>query len=206
MSESNHPLNDLKLFPLGMTLFPEGIISLNIFEPRYLSLIKRHYLRAEPFGVVTLLRGFEVKLPEQEVAYARVGTLAKILEFEELQPAVYRIKCVGWHRFEINHCLSSQAGVERAQASLLPEDPEIKVTQELQNVADTLGQFIAQNQERGVKLKDFPFSQPFRLDECGWVANRWTELLSLERSVKVSLLAEMNPLVRLQRINDLIKQ
>ncbi len=204
MSELNDSLSNLELFPLGLTLFPEGIISLNIFEPRYLSMIKRHFQRAEPFGVVTLLRGFEVKLPEQDVAYARVGTLAKILDFEELQPAVYRIKCVGWRRFEINHSLPPQAGVERAQVSLLTDDPEIKVTQALQNVADTLGQFIAQNQERGVKLKDFPFSQPFRLDECGWVANRWTELLSLERSDKVSLLAEMNPLLRLCRVSELM--
>ena len=204
MIESSQEFKSLDLFPLAMTLFPDGIIALNIFEPRYLSMVKRNHQRGEPFGVVTLLQGFEVKLPGDEIMPAQVGTLAKILEFEELQPALFRIKCVGWRRFEIIKRLAPEAGVERADVVLLSDDPPIKVDPQLQGVADTLGKFIAENQARGVKLKEFPFSQPFCLDECGWVANRWAELLNLERMVKVSLLGELDPLNRLRRIQELM--
>jgi Lon protease-like protein len=41
---------------------------------------------------------------------------------------------------------------------------------------------------------------PYRLDECGWVANRWAELLSLPGEQKLDLLAEMDPLRRLRAI------
>jgi len=187
-----------------MTLFPDSIISLNIFEPRYLSMIKRHFLRGEPFGVVTLLQGAEVKLPEQNISLAQVGTLAKITHFEEIQPALFRIRCIGWTRFEIQKNLSTEAGVERAEVALLPDDPVVSIEPRLQTVANTLGQFIAQNQERGVRLEEFPFSQPFCLDEAGWVANRWADLLMLERTEKVSLLAELDPQLRLSRVNDLL--
>ena len=199
-----HQIEGLSLFPLGMTLFPCGILSLNIFEPRYLSMIKRHYERGEPFGVVTLLEGSEVKLPEQANKLANFGTLAKIIEFQVMQPALYRIKCVGWRRFEIKERLSQLAGVERADVLLLPEDAPIAVSADLQDVANTLGQLIAQNQERGVKLNEFPFTQPFCLDEAGWVANRWAELLGLAREERVSLLVERDPALRLQRIKDLM--
>jgi len=88
--------------------------------------------------------------------------------------------------------------------ALLPDDPVVSIEPRLQTVANTLGQFIAQNQERGVRLEEFPFSQPFCLDEAGWVANRWADLLMLERTEKVSLLAELDPQLRLSRVNDLL--
>jgi Lon protease-like protein len=200
----NAEFKNLALFPLGMTLFPDGIIALNIFEPRYLSMIKNHHQRGEPFGVVTLTKGLEIVLPEQEIALAGVGTLAKIIEFEELQPALFRIKCVGWSRFKIQHQLSQKSGVHYADVTLMEPDPVEPIPFNLQEVATTLGKFIAQNQQQGVKLKDFPFTQPFRLDECGWVANRWAEILTLERGEKVDLLSTADPVQRLSKIGEIL--
>ncbi len=200
----NSSIENLELFPLGMTLFPEGIIALNIFEPRYLSMIKRHHLSGEPFGVVTLLQGFEVSLPEQSTSIASGGTLAKIIHFEELQPALFRIKGLGMQRFNITQRHPSVAGVERVDATLIKPDEEVPIPTELQKTADMLGKFIAHNQEQGLKLNEFPFSQPFRLDECGWVANRWAEMLNLERAQKLELLLETEPLSRLEKIKEIM--
>ena len=203
-ASQENEINGLELFPLGTTLFPDGVLMLNIFEPRYLSMIKRHYLRSEPFGVVTLLDGFEVKLPGKNIEIANVGTLAKIVEFDEIQPAMFMIRCVGWRRFKIIDRLAAQAGVERANVSLLPEDPKQGLSEALQGCANMLGQFIAQNQARGVKLSQFPFTQPFCLDESGWVANRWAELLVLDPRERVDLLSECDPNLRLSRIKELM--
>ncbi len=204
MKDFTNHIDGLDLFPLGMTLFPDGIMTLNIFEPRYLSMIKRHFQRGDPFGVVTLLEGFEVKLPAQEIKLSDIGTLAKITQFEELQPAMFRITCMGWRRFKINYRLPPLIGVEQARVTLLDDDPIVAVSPELQGVADTLGQFISQNQARGIKLSEFPFAQPFCLDESGWVANRWAQLLALNRLEKVRLLGELDPLIRLIKIRDLM--
>lgn len=195
-------IENLDLFPLGMTLFPDGLMALNIFEPRYLSMVKKRFQRSEPFGVITLLEGFEVNLPEQEISIAQSGTLAKIIQFEELQPALFRIKCVGLQRFKITERLAPLAGLERAHVDLLSLDPEIPIPSHLQECANALGKLIAYQQEQGVKLSQMPFSTPFYLDECGWVANRWAEILTLERATKNKLLMELDPLKRLQMIGD----
>ncbi|MDO7554463.1 MAG: peptidase S16, partial [Burkholderiaceae bacterium] len=42
----------IPLFPLSSVLFPEGTLHLQIFEVRYLDLIKRCHQQQLPFGVV----------------------------------------------------------------------------------------------------------------------------------------------------------
>jgi Lon protease-like protein len=54
-------LNALPLFPLGTVLFPGGWLPLQIFEVRYLDLMKRCERSGEPFGVVSLQSGQEVR-------------------------------------------------------------------------------------------------------------------------------------------------
>ncbi len=53
----------LPLFPLGNLVFPGGRLSLRIFEPRYVNLVKRSMQSGTGFGVVLLLRGSEVATP-----------------------------------------------------------------------------------------------------------------------------------------------
>jgi hypothetical protein len=51
------------------------------------------------------------------------------------------------------------------------------------------------------RLPELPLLPPFRLDECGWVANRWAELLPLSAAYKQALLQESDPLARLRAID-----
>jgi len=44
----------IALFPLSHGVFPDGMLSLQIFEVRYLDLIKRCHTQQIPFGVVWL--------------------------------------------------------------------------------------------------------------------------------------------------------
>jgi Lon protease-like protein len=43
---------------------------------------------------------------------------------------------------------------------------------------------------------------PYRLDECGWVADRWAELLPLPPAEKAMLLAQDDEVQRLRQISD----
>jgi hypothetical protein len=45
-----------------------------------------------------------------------------------------------------------------------------------------------------------------RLDDCGWVANRWSELLGLPLELKQRLMALDNPLVRLELVGDILQR
>ena len=56
-------LNSLPLFPLGTVLFPGGLLPLQIFEVRYLDMIRKCHKAGAPFGVVSLTEGSEVRKP-----------------------------------------------------------------------------------------------------------------------------------------------
>ena len=49
------------LFPLRSVLFPGGHLPLRIFEPRYLDMIQRCHAQGQPFGIVALTEGHEVR-------------------------------------------------------------------------------------------------------------------------------------------------
>ena len=51
----------LPLFPLQSVLFPGGQLALKIFEARYLDLISDCLRSRQPFGVVCLLQGGELR-------------------------------------------------------------------------------------------------------------------------------------------------
>ena len=43
-----------------------------------------------------------------------------------------------------------------------------------------------------------------RLEDCGWVANRWCELLPVPLELKQRLMQLDNPLVRLELVGDIL--
>jgi Lon protease-like protein len=45
---------------------------------------------------------------------------------------------------------------------------------------------------------------PYKLDDCGWVANRWCEQLPMPLQQRQRLMALDNPLVRLELVNDML--
>ena len=47
---------------------------------------------------------------------------------------------------------------------------------------------------------------PYRLDDCGWVANRWCELLPMPVELKQRLMALDNPLLRLELVSDILER
>jgi hypothetical protein len=66
-----------------------------------------------------------------------------------------------------------------------------------------LGKIIATAQKQG-QINRLPILQPYLLDQCGWVANRYAEALDISADVKVQLLSEMDPLKRLQDIDSIM--
>ena len=59
--------------------------------------------------------------------------------------------------------------------------------------------------QKAGRLEEIPLLAPYRLDECGWVANRWAELLPLPAGLKADLLAADDALERLQRLSGYLE-
>lgn len=195
-------MTSIPLFPLNTVLYPDGYLPLQIFEVRYLDMIRKCITGEQPFGVVQLLDGTEVRKAGQDETLAQVGTLAKVVDWAAPLSGLLQIKCMGTRRFQIVASEQLKTGLWMAEVALLPPDMAVPIPQEQQNVADALGALIRTLQEQKISLDQMPIQPPYRLDECGWVANRWCELLSLTPVQKQLLLSQENPVLRLELIQD----
>ena len=194
----------IPLFPLSHGVFPDGVLRLQIFEVRYLDLIRRCHRENTPFGVAWLAQGNEVAVPGQVPRLHAVGTLAHIEDLETVQAALLRVRCVGGRRFRLGATEAGPYGVWYGEVEYLSDDLPVAIPPELQPLANRLGKGIAQAQSDKL-LDQLPLQAPYRLDECGWVANRWAELLPLSAEEKLALLAEVDPLVRLAEVRKYLE-
>lgn len=194
----------LSLFPLSQGIFPDGLLSLQIFEVRYLDLIKRCQKQQQPFGVAWIQEGSEVQVPGQMPLLHNVGCLAHIREFEQVQANFFRIVCQGGLRFQLHEVQAGPLGVWQGKVSYLAQDPEVEVPPAMQAHADRLGKVIATAQKQGV-IDKLPIFAPYCLDQCGWLANRYAEAMSLGSEQKQQLLKELDPLQRLEAVVRLIQ-
>ena len=197
-------LSSLPLFPLGTALFPAGVLQLRIFEVRYLDMIGKCQKAGAPFGVVSLTEGSEVRVPGGKEAFAKVGTIATITDFETPQPGLMVIRARGEQRFRITASEQLRHGLWVADVQRLAADLAVPVPDDLKPTADALGRLIQSLQQKAGVGDQMPLDGPFRLDDCGWVANRWCELLPLSVQLKQRLMELDNPLVRLELVNDVL--
>jgi Lon protease-like protein len=194
----------IPLFPLSTVLFPDGYLPLQIFEVRYLDMVKRAIAAGTGFGIVTLTDGAEVRTPDATEAVAPIGTLVQIRAHAAPMPGLMQIQCIGTSRFRIDSSERLKHGLWMGQVTLLSPDQSVAIPDELEDTADALGRLIRTLQDEQVTSDEMPLQPPYRLDECGWVANRWAELLPFPAEQKLRLLELDNPLVRLELIQDLL--
>ncbi|OFA08677.1 LON peptidase substrate-binding domain-containing protein [Duganella phyllosphaerae] len=196
----------IPLFPLNTTLFPDGHLPLQVFEVRYLDMVKRCIEQDEQFGVVCLLEGSETRVPDQQDTLSGGGTMARIAECVTPMPGLLQISCVGTTRFQVRSAHQLKHGLWMADVDILAEDMVVPVPAEQQDVANALGSLIRSLQKKQISISKMPLSPPYRLDEAGWVANRWCELLRLPQEEKQRLLLQENPVLRLELIQDVLSE
>ena len=206
-------LTSLPLFPLSTVLFPGGTLALRIFEVRYLDMIGKCHKTGTPFGVVTLTQGSEVRLPGAtangnagfaQEAFHSVGTLAAITDFSAPQSGLMVIRCSGMQRFRIASQQQLRHGLWTANVAQQADDLPVKIPEDLQGVANALESLINSLYARAVPREQMPLQPPYLLDDCGWVANRWCELLPMPITLKQQLMSLDNPLLRLELVSDFL--
>lgn len=198
--ESGQPNQRLPLFPLSSGLFPDGLLALRIFEIRYLDMIKRCLREKTPFVVVRLLEGREVDSPAETVSFEAVGCLAECLEVDAITPALLTVRAAGTHRVQVQGFEKGRYGLWSGDVTQLPDDTPVPIPADCTHAVDSLGQLIADLQRQGVAPEQMPILAPYRLDEAGWVANRWAEILPFGPGQKQALLLEDDPVARLQTV------
>jgi Lon protease-like protein len=86
------------MFPLESVLVPGMVLPLHVFEPRYRALVRACLDGDGEFGVVLIERGSEVGGGDVR---SDVGTLARIVQAEELEDGRWAVVAVGEERVRI---------------------------------------------------------------------------------------------------------
>jgi uncharacterized protein len=192
----------LPLFPLQTVLFPGGLLVLKVFEVRYLDLVTRCLRSGSPFGVVCLRQGKEVGRGNGPVLFEDTGVLARIDEVDGEQAGILKVRCLGLERFRLQG-RPTQLADGLWQSATRPVEPDTRRMPgpAVFETVKALSNAINSLRERG----QLPFAEPFRLDDAGWVANRWCELLPIPLSAKQKLMALEDPVVRLSVVDGYLR-
>ncbi|MEO7850663.1 MAG: LON peptidase substrate-binding domain-containing protein [Rubrivivax sp.] len=203
MLSSDPQLDDsLPLFPLRSVLFPGGMLGLKVFEARYLDLITDCLRRQRPFGVVCLSHGSDVRAGQRDARFEATGVLAQLDDVDSEQAGLLRVRCTGTRRFRLQGKPQQQAdGLWASAFVLLGDDPVQQPSAEMLPTVQALASAIASLKTQG----SAPFYEPYRLDDAGWVANRWCEILPIALGAKQKLMELQEPEIRLQLVHEYLR-
>lgn len=193
---AEHQPFTLPLFPLNTVLFPGGVLPLKIFEQRYMEMAKTCLKEDGLFGVCLIREGSEVGAP---AVPHRIGTVARIAQWDMPQLGVLQVRAIGVQRFEINDYAAEESGLLVAQAVRLPMEPPFRLPPEHAACAEVLKQIIAH-------VGSDKFEAPFDYQDGTWVGHRLAEVLPLKTSVKQNMLEMNDTLVRLDVLHKFLAQ
>lgn len=117
--KSTVAVSEIALFPLGRAIVPGGILKLQLFEQRYLSLVKSCMASAEGFGIVGLRSGGEAQADSE---FYSAGCLVQIEDWDQLQNGLLGIEVRADRRFLIQSSWQKEDGLWQAQVKWLQDD------------------------------------------------------------------------------------
>jgi Lon protease-like protein len=190
------------MFPLGTVLFPEGLLPLRVFEPRYRAMVTQCLEGDRCFGVVLIARGSEVGGGDQRVS---VGTRARIEQAVELPDGRFTVLAAGTGRLRV--------------AEWLPEEPfpnavVHEVPEQGAPTADSLGEGLGALRQVSALLSELgrgslvdssvavPDGEPERRS-FGWQLCTAAPLGALDRQ---RLLEIDDPTARIDELTGLLAQ
>ncbi len=187
--------SEIPLFPLNTVLFPGGPLSLRIFEPRYVDMVAERMRSEQPFGVCLIREGEEAG---EAATPHEVGTLARIIDFQEFDDGILGINAVGEGRFRVLSIRVQPNQLTLGRIEMLPNEPEETLTEEHAAISELVRTLI---ERTGPLYADLPK----RYDDPTWLGYRLAEVLPIPLTRKQQFLELDNARLRLDQIGDVLR-
>ena len=182
------------LFPLNVVLFPGGPLPLRIFESRYIDMVGERMRSDGPFGVLLIRDGLEAGGP---AATFETGTLARITDFYQGSDGLLGVTAIGEQRFRLLDAELANDGLNIGTIEVIPDEVSVPLPAGSEPLAEILNSVL---DDLG-KLYE---TLPRQLDDAGWVANRFIEILPIRLDQKQALLEDNDPLARLELVREVL--
>lgn len=173
---------ELPLFPLSSVLVPFGRMPLQIFEPRYLDLVRDCMKTESPFGMVWIRSGSEVASPGRgSPTLGECGTYARIVDFDQLPNGLLGIVIEGGERFDLADTETRPNGLVVGQVTMRPSPVVAHMADDWLPLADMLRSLEAHPHVERMKLRvDY--------NDAWQVAYTLIQVLPLEEHLKYEML------------------
>jgi hypothetical protein len=193
----------LPLFPLNVVACPGGLVSLRIFEGRYLNMVRNCVNNKSSFAIVAILPEGETD-PEGIFPFADVGTLMEIKGVDDIGSELMMILCEGHHRVKVKSFIQQRDGLFVGDVSDIDDDISIDVPEDLLITSINLKRHLISLPSENFLLTDILIAEPCEFDDASWVSNRWIELLDIPLVQKQLLMELDSPILRLELIQDIL--
>jgi len=186
---------NLPLFPLNAVLFPGGLLSLRVFEQRYMDMVSQAMRNGTDFGICLIAKGQEVGQPALP---HEIGTIAHIDSWDMQQLGMLNIKVRGVQRFRILEQRTEASGLLQATVERLPNEVPLHLPDKLARLQPLMRVILA---DAGDAVPP-----PHPLDDAVWLGNRYAELLPISLLAKQKLMELDDSLLRVETIYQYLDQ
>ena len=174
-------MKELYLFPLSAHVLPGGKLSLRIFEPRYIRMVRECCQQNMGFGVC-MLSGRDNSASSQKIL--PVGTQVEIVDFTQLEDGLLGITVRGIKFFEIQAIETEKDGLRRGHCEMWQEPNNVKSDLDMVHLSKRLNELFGSYPELGSLHENLAFDDP------RWVMYRWIELLPIAPEQKQNLISD----------------
>lgn len=185
-------IKNLPIFPLKTVLFPDGPLSLKVFEPRYLDMLTECEKTGGGFGICLISDGTEVGAAPQIFS---TGTSVKITFWENRDDGLLGVTVRGKQKFKVINKQVLDNQLTLADVELLDTEPTQSLPEQYQSMAVALKKILG-------NLPHPYITMTKKYDDAIWVGARLSELLPLSLTKKQQLLELNEPMGRLAMLYD----
>ena len=190
---------ELPIFPLTVNVLPGGYLPLQIFEPRYLDMVKGCMSQETGFCVV-LLRGLNETGSSNLPDHSPIGTYVEIVDFNQLENGLLGITVKGQYRVKIIGRRKKEDGLIMGDSIEQPEEEEsITLEPQYENIWRILKEISSHPEIKKLELAiDFENSSS--------VAYNLASLLPLTPPERQNILEFQSNVDRFDHLNKIVKQ
>lgn len=186
----------IPLFPLSAHLLPGGKLSLRIFEPRYVRMVKEACANNTEFGMCMLNSKGDKELNQHILP---IGTFAKVIDFDLLEDGMLGITVEGLRCFRIVNIKTENDGLRVGECEPLapwqiPSENTViaPIDNRLKEIFDKYPEIHDQ----------YPYPH---FEDPIWVIYRWLELIPIKAEQKQILLKQNDCVKALQYLTQLVQ-
>lgn len=185
------------MFPLGSVLFPGAVLPLQVFEPRYRSLVDDIGATDNRFGVVLIERGSEVGGGDLRTD---VGTVAEIVRRGEAEDGRVLITAVGRERIRVTTWLEDDPYPAAATETYPEPAPGKDIELALQRCLGARRRLLALAIEMGATGQTLDLEVPIDHRNATWVLCAAAPIGSFDRQRLLEIADSTSRLAALEQM------